>query len=164
MSNISKEEVLSILQGVKDPEVPVVSVVELGLIRDVLWENDNLRIDLAPTYSGCPALKRIEDDVKAALHKAGLTQVTIRQVYAPPWTTEWISEIGKQKLKKYGIAPPQKVDEDQLVPFPKVKINIPCPFCDSKQTHKTSEFGPTACKALYFCEACTQPFEYFKAF
>lgn len=164
MRNLSKEEILAVLDRVKDPEVPVISVVELGLIRDAVWDAGKLRIDLSPTYSGCPALKRIEDDVRAALLAKGVYEVEIRQVYSPPWTTDWISEAGRTKLEKYGIAPPLPVEEDQLVIFPKKARLIACPFCRSKNTRKTSEFGPTACKALYFCDGCCQPFEYFKSF
>lgn len=151
------------LQTVLDPEVPALSVVDLGIIRDVkISAEGQLKVTVTPTYSGCPATKLISDQIIEALNKAGANGVEVETVYAPAWTTDWISEVGKKKLKAYGIAPPGEREAFELVPFPKSKKPLPCPFCDSANTRKESEFGSTACKALYFCDNCHQPFEYFK--
>lgn len=162
---LDKEQIFEILREVKDPEVPVIDVVELGIVRDAAVNGDSVDVTITPTYSGCPAMKLIEDQVCAALLRHGAKSVNVKMVYAPAWTTDWISAEGKEKLRVYGIAPPHTVEEEPLVMLPSAREKIiACPFCKSQNTHKTSEFGPTACKALYFCDSCIQPFEYFKAF
>ncbi|MFQ5584002.1 MAG: 1,2-phenylacetyl-CoA epoxidase subunit PaaD, partial [Calditrichia bacterium] len=158
----TREDILEILQGVKDPEIPVISVVELGIVRDVVIKGEEIRVDITPTYSGCPANKVIENSIREALETRGFEQVEIRIVYSPPWTTDWIDEEARQKLKEYGIAPPGKPDDEDWSPFGNLKRVIPCPFCNSEDTTLTSEFGSTACKALYYCNTCRQPFEHFK--
>ena len=163
-----RTEIYAILEQVKDPEVPVISVVELGIVRDVEIENtpsgERVRVVITPTYSGCPAMHLIEEEVIAALRAAGVYQIEVQMVFNPPWTTDWILESGKRKLKEYGIAPPGRTQSDSLVQLRRKVEVIPCPFCDSSQTKLTSQFSGTACKALYFCHGCQQPFEYFKAF
>jgi len=158
------ETIFGILDQVKDPEVPVLSVVELGIIRGVRWVDGALHIDITPTYSGCPALRAIEDDIRAELARHGHTAVHINLVYAPPWTTDWIPPEAKEKLRQYGIAPPGPVEDDGLVTITPRRQPTPCPFCSSLNTERTSEFGSTACKSLHKCHGCHQPFEHFKPF
>ncbi|RIL09308.1 MAG: phenylacetate-CoA oxygenase subunit PaaJ [Proteobacteria bacterium] len=160
----TREEVLKLLETVSDPEIPVINVVEMGIVREVhLGPNHQIKIDITPTYSGCPAMKVIEDEITAALSASGFKQVEVRLVYSPPWTTDWLSAEAKRKLKEYGIAPPGPV-KNELVQLGKQRDEIECPFCNSDQTELRSSFGSTACKAMYYCRACRQPFEYFKDF
>jgi ring-1,2-phenylacetyl-CoA epoxidase subunit PaaD len=161
---VTRDQVLAILSSVRDPEVPVLSVIDLGIVRDILIDDDAVTVKITPTYSGCPALQTIEENIAAALRDKGVPNATIKTVYSPAWTTDWMSEDGKRKLKEYGIAPPGKAETDTLVSLRRKPESIQCPFCDSKQTSLTSQFGSTACKALYFCQSCKQPFEHFKAF
>jgi ring-1,2-phenylacetyl-CoA epoxidase subunit PaaD len=157
--------VWAVLDRVMDPEVPVLSVVELGIVRDVeVTEAGVVTVSVTPTYSGCPAMQVIEEDIVSALAAAGWPAARIRTVYAPAWTTDWMSEEARAKLKAYGIAPPP-VDhsESELVPLRRREPRVACPYCGSSATTTRSEFGSTACKALMYCEACRQPFELFKA-
>jgi len=148
-----------VLATVMDPEVPVVSLLDLGLVRDVRCGDEGLEVVLTPTYSGCPATEAIEASAREALEAAGLGPVQIRLQRAPAWTTDWISDEGRRKLRDYGIAPPGPRTE-QAVRF--MTPQVPCPRCNSPQTERLSAFGSTACKALYRCRACAEPFEYFK--
>lgn len=156
----------AVLQTVLDPEVPVVSVCELGIVRDVLLQGDGLQVVLTPTYSGCPATELIESNVVSALEAAGFSPVGVILQRAPAWTTDWISAEGKTKLREYGIAPPGPVaaDEGVVMRFtPRHKAPaLDCPRCGSASTERISAFGSTACKALYRCLACKEPFEHFK--
>jgi ring-1,2-phenylacetyl-CoA epoxidase subunit PaaD len=162
MDEVLKQRISELLEQVKDPELPAVSIVELGIFRNARVENGALVVELTPTYSACPAMKVIVDEVRAVLERDGLKEVVVREVYAPAWTSDWITEEGRRKLKEYGIAPPAKASaQSELVFFPKEKT-ILCPHCDSSQTRLQSTFGSTSCKALYYCDACHQPFEYFK--
>jgi ring-1,2-phenylacetyl-CoA epoxidase subunit PaaD len=158
------EEALRTLDDVKDPEVPVLSVVELGIIRGVDADGRRVAVTITPTYSGCPAMKVIEDDIREALARAGFDDIGIRTVYSPAWTTDWIPEPAREKLRAYGIAPPAATTGDDLVPFGRTVRAVKCPFCGSPNTVLESEFGATACKALFVCRSCRQPFEHFKAF
>lgn len=158
-SNIS---VWNILDTIPDPEVPAISIVELGVVREVLVDGMKLDIAMTPTYTGCPAMKAMEDAVIERMKEEGY-EVKIRIVYKPAWTTEWMSDETKAKLKAYGISPPPKLTFEHLHPLSAPKReDIHCPFCDSKNSVLTSQFGSTACKALYFCNDCHQPFELFK--
>ncbi len=148
-----------ILTSVMDPEIPVLSVIDLGVIRQVEQEGNHLTVSITPTYTGCPAMDVIEMNVKAALDSAGYI-TEIKRVIAPPWTTDWISEEGKQKLKAYGIAPPQT--QARIDNYLFEKHVVPCPRCQSNATDCVSEFGSTACKAQYVCLSCKEPFDYFK--
>lgn len=159
----TKEEIFSILKEVKDPEIPVIDCIELGIIRNVEISGNSIVVDITPTYSGCPAMKEIENEVKDTLMRHGFSNVEVNLVFSPAWTTDWISESGKQKLKEYGIAPPGKVLEDPLIPFPKKRSKTQCPYCNSISTELRSEFSSTACKALHYCNSCHQPFEEFKS-
>ncbi|MCB0339520.1 MAG: phenylacetate-CoA oxygenase subunit PaaJ [Bdellovibrionales bacterium] len=161
VDNASEKEVYAILDSIKDPEIPSVSIEELGILRDVKVSGDSVTITITPTYSGCPAMDMISKEVVEALTNSGFPNVEIRRVLSPAWTTDWISESGKLKLKEAGIAPPGKATDPLVSISPKP---IPCPRCDSTKTRLTSQFGPTACKALHFCDGCHQPFEHFKDF
>jgi len=152
----------SILESVEDPEVPVLSVIDLGIIREVSLVDGQPVIVLTPTYSGCPAMDMIRIRIRMALLQHGFSNVQIRTVLSPAWTTDWMSEKGKEKLKAFGIAPPLPL---QTVCHPGLfhrEEAIPCPRCNSYHTTRISEFGSTACKAIYRCEDCGEPFDYFK--
>lgn len=154
---------LDLLRAVKDPEVPVLDVVELGIVRDVREEGTKVTVDITPTYSGCPALGVIEDDVVAALKAAGYANVEVRKVYSPAWTTDWLSDEAKEKLRAYGIAPPHTREPEPLIVLERARRTMQCPFCGSSNTEEKSEFGSTACKAIHFCNNCHQPFDSFKS-
>jgi len=168
--NITVDQVWTLLENVMDPEVPVLSVIDLGIIRNVEIIDDSgsllgvlgVCLTITPTYSGCPAMDVISMNIKMELLAYGLKNVKIIQVLSPAWTTDWMSEEGKRKLKEYGIAPPnpkQQVCKDELF-APNEAVQ--CPHCNSYHTHRISEFGSTACKALYQCDDCKEPFDYFK--
>ena len=156
----------AVLDTVLDPEVPVVSVRELGILRDVRANDHGLTVVLTPTYSGCPATELIESSVVDALVAAGLGPVQVKMQRAPAWTTDWITSEGRRKLREYGIAPPGPADSSQGVTMrfiPRVKATaLACPRCESANTERLSAFGSTACKATYRCLACGEPFEHFK--
>jgi ring-1,2-phenylacetyl-CoA epoxidase subunit PaaD len=142
------DKIWNILGSVPDPEIPVISVVELGVIRNVEYIENEYIISVTPTYSGCPAVKTFQDDIKTQLKKNDIDNFKINIVYKPAWTTDWMTKETKQKLKKYGIAPPEKI--------------IECPQCNSKKIELISEFGATACKSMHKCTECLEPFEHFK--
>ena len=149
-----------VLDGVLDPEVPALSLVDLGIVREVNDAPSGLEIVLTPTYSGCPATEVIEKSVIDALEAEGLGPVTVKQRLAPAWTTDWISQEGRRKLREYGIAPPGAAGEGHTI---RIRArHVACPRCASSDTERLSAFGSTACKALYRCLACREPFEYFK--
>ena len=148
------EEVWAALEDLADPEIPVISLRELGILREVRSGADGLEVVITPTYSGCPAMGQIEDDVRSTLKSRGISARIVTQL-APAWTTDWMSEAGKQKLSVYGIAPPEKR-------FTIPGNGVECPRCHSVHTRLISAFGSTACKALYQCNDCKEPFDYFK--
>ena len=148
MQNGNIEHIWQLLNNIPDPEVPAISIVELGVVRDVTYFDKFYSIVITPTYSGCPAVKAFTDDIKECLKKNGIRNFKLKLVYSPAWTTDWMTDATKEKLKKYGIAPPSNT--------------VICPQCDSKKTDLISEFGATACKALYKCSDCLEPFEFFK--
>jgi len=156
----------AVLDHVPDPEVPVISLTELGIVRDVQADGAGLRVTLTPTYSGCPATEMIERDVADALRGAGFGPVAIVRQRAPAWTTDWISAAGRQKLRDYGIAPPGPVDPAHGVALrfmPRTSaVALICPHCGNGRTERLAAFGSTACKALHRCLACGEPFEHFK--
>lgn len=165
-ATFTSDEILEILDEVKDPEVPVLSVVELGIVRDVELTETGAIVRITPTYSGCPAMRVIEDDIRAALASHGVPLVRLETVYAPAWTTDWLSADAKRKLEEYGIAPPGPAPRESLVTLTRAptKPQSPrCPYCHSHDTELRSEFGSTACKAIGYCRTCAQPFEVFKA-
>lgn len=155
------QSIFSLLEEVKDPEIPVLSVIDLGIVRDVIITNEDIVIHITPTYIGCPAMGVIEMDMLSLLWSIGYKNVKIETVISPAWTTDWMTESGKQKLKEYGIAAPSKNSKLVRNIF-ELEENIVCPRCNSEHTLKISEFGSTACKALYQCQECKEPFDYFK--
>ena len=160
------ERAWQVLADVLDPEVPVVSVRDLGIVRDVRVAADGIEVVLTPTYSGCPATEVIEAGVRTALVEAGLGPVSVRLQRAPAWTTDWISAEGRRKLREYGIAPPGPADPDHGIALrfmpSRAAMRLRCPRCNSENTERISAFGSTACKALHRCRACGEPFEHFK--
>ena len=160
--NTSVEAIWKILKDIPDPEVPVLTIMDLGIVRDILFPTDEVEVVITPTYSGCPAMDTIAMNIRLALLEKGFKNIKITTVLSPAWTTDWMSEEGKQKLKAYGIAPPnprqQVCNNDLFSPHEAVQ----CPQCNSYYTHRISEFGSTACKALYQCLECKEPFDYFK--
>lgn len=161
----NNDQIWAWLAAVPDPEIPVVSVVDLGIVRKISWENDVLNVDITPTYSGCPATSVIALDIETALIKKGLENIKIRSVLSPAWTTAWISEGGRQKLKAYGIVPPVEGDTcaGMISLTGSKQAAIECPQCDSSDIERISQFGSTPCKASYRCKNCLEPFDYFKA-
>jgi ring-1,2-phenylacetyl-CoA epoxidase subunit PaaD len=162
LATFSKEEVLAILGHVIDPELPYLNIVELGMVRDAEFDGNILRITITPTYFGCPVLHSIRESIVSVLQTAGFKSVEIQTVYAPAWTTDWLSDEARQKLKAAGIAPPAKRAGEAAPFLPRQTRAIQCPFCDSHDTEVRSEFGATACKSLHYCNHCRQPFEHFK--
>ncbi len=157
----SKEDIFAALDEIPDPEIPVISIVELGVIRDAQVSGKNVEVTITPTYSGCPAMKQMEDDVRKKLLDVGFEQVKIKTVYQPAWTTDWLGAEAREKLRKYGIAPPEGSSTDKGAITGKQRT-VKCPRCGSKQTVMVSQFGSTACKALYKCSDCLEAFDYFK--
>ncbi len=157
---VTKDTILSWLEEVCDPEIPVLSLSDLGVLRGVSYLNDEWVITITLTYSGCPAMKTMEDDVLAKLKEYGISNVRVELVLSPAWTTDWLSEEGRRKLKAFGIAPPEdEVDKSVLFAAPTI---VPCPKCGSRETKMVSQFGSTACKAHYQCLSCLEPYDYFK--
>ena len=164
-TTIEQDKIWKILELVSDPEIPVLSVIDLGIVRKVQLKSNNpteWEVYITPTYSGCPAMDMIRMNIQLALAEHGFPNAKIISVLSPAWTTDWMSEAGKTKLKEYGIAPPnpkQQVCNDNL--FARDE-GVQCPHCNSYHTRRVSEFGSTACKALYQCNDCKEPFDYFK--
>lgn len=148
------------LQEVPDPEIPVISVVDLGIVRDVVWEQDTLVVSVTPTYSGCPATAIINADIEAKLRKEGIEDIRLERRLSPAWTTAWISERGREKLLDYGITPP--VEGTGACGMGRPSVTVCCPRCRSTNTENVSQFGSTPCKASYRCKDCLEPFDYFK--
>jgi len=160
-TSITAVQAWIILGRVPDPEIPVISVTELGIVRDVQVTDDVVDVVVTPTYSGCPATEVIERSIREALTAAGAAEVRVTTQLAPAWTTDWIEPQAREKLRIYGIAPPGTRGAGQEQPLPFVP-RIDCPRCGSADTERLSQFGATACKALYRCRSCREPFEYFK--
>lgn len=161
---LSRDKIETYLSEVKDPEIPIMSVIDMAIVRDIAIKEDRVVVFITPTYSGCPAMKEIEEAIKSHLESKGIGEVKVVTVLSPPWTTDWISEEAREKLRKSGIAPPQGKAEENNDPFEIIvgKRSVKCPYCSSEDTRLESEFGSTACKALYHCESCGTPFDYFK--
>jgi ring-1,2-phenylacetyl-CoA epoxidase subunit PaaD len=158
------DEIMHSLGAVPDPEIPVLSVVDLGLVRKVEWDGPVCVVTITPTYSGCPAMQEIAADITRVLRARGVQDVRIQTRLSPAWTTDWMSEKGRSALKAYGIAPPgQKAVDISGITIRTPDVVVPCPLCDSARTRLVSHFGSTSCKALYRCNACGEPFDYFKA-
>ena len=156
-SSTEEEKIWQLLETVCDPEIPVLTIIDLGIVRDVKYESGVANITITPTYSGCPAMDAISMDIRFKLIEHGFTNIKISSVLSPAWTTDWMSENGKRKLNAYGIAPPRLVADGIT------SVNsLQCPQCHSTNTKLISQFGSTACKALYQCNDCKEPFDYFK--
>lgn len=153
-------QLIPILEQVSDPEIPVLTVLDMGVIREAQQRGNKVYIKLTPTYSGCPAMDVISDDLKAALSKHNL-EAEVELVLSPAWSTDWLSEEGKQKMEEYGIAPPLEASADKAALLGNEAV-VPCTNCRSTNTHLVSQFGSTACKALFQCDDCQEPFDYFK--
>ena len=151
MQEPSVSEIWDMLDHVADPEIPVISVVDLGVVRDVQWINGTCEVTVTPTYSGCPATSVIETDIERALLDHGIDRVHLKRQLSPPWTTEWLSEKGRDRLDRYGIAPPQNAGKPEN-----------CPRCGKTDLELVSQFGSTPCKAQWRCRDCLEPFDYFK--
>ena len=163
-TDITIQKLWSVIGQVNDPEVPVLSIVDLGIVRDIRLNGDEVEVVITPTYSGCPAMLTIEWEIKAALLIEGFEKnnIKVTTVLSPAWTTDWMSEAGKQKLKAYGIAPPgATASVCDIALFAKEEA-VQCPRCQSYNTELVSQFGSTACKAFYKCRDCQEPFDYFK--
>lgn len=155
---VTKNDIWQLLEQVSDPEIPVLTIVDLGIVREVELDGEECTVTITPTYSGCPAMKVIEKGIEEVLD--GIVNVTVKSTLSPAWTTDWLSENGRNKLREYGIAPPEnEVDKSVLFAAPTV---VPCPLCKSSNTKMVSQFGSTACKAHYQCNECMEPFDYFK--
>ncbi|MBM4425439.1 MAG: phenylacetate-CoA oxygenase subunit PaaJ [Chloroflexi bacterium] len=152
-------EIWSALEDVKDPEIPVVSVVEMGIVRMVAVEHGKVTVTMTPTFSGCPALHVMKSEIENRIRQMGVESVEVIVALAPRWTTDWITEAGRAKLKAFGLAPPPRVNGDANVFFVEAAA---CPFCGSSDTAIKNTFGPTLCRTIHYCNACRQPFEQFK--
>ncbi len=161
MSEVTKQQVYEWLSSVTDPEVPVLTIIDLGVVRDIDIKSLNeIGVTITPTYSGCPAMDVIAMNIRMTLMSHGFKRINIENQLSPAWTTDWMTEDGKRKLKEYGIAPPVRKSVDPLQLFE--EDEVPCPHCGSEDTTLSSQFGPTSCKALYKCNSCHEPFEHFK--
>ena len=159
-----EHRVWSILESVPDPEIPVLSVVDLGIVRHVHWVEDEggrrLHVGITPTYSGCPATETIRRSIRAALDRGGYSDAVVEEVLSPPWTSDWLTAAARRKLRAFGIAPPEtSVSNPRHLLRPPI---VACPRCSSQATERVSEFGSTPCKAHYKCTSCLEPFDYFK--
>ncbi|MBA2777962.1 1,2-phenylacetyl-CoA epoxidase subunit PaaD [Billgrantia kenyensis] len=159
-STSEMKELWDLLDEVKDPEIPALSIWDLGILRDIERQGEHIIVTITPTYSGCPAMDTITEDVKAALNARGYESVEVKLQLSPAWSSEWMSPEGRRKLRDYGVAPPEDAadSEDGLTP----DAHTLCPHCGSRDTRLISEFGSTACKALFQCQACKETFDYFK--
>lgn len=159
MGRLDAKHIWVILESVSDPEIPALSVVDMGIVREAEWKGEVLQVSITPTYSGCPAMAMIEKEIVKAFRTEGV-EASIQRVLSPAWTTEWLSEKGRQMLLESGIAPPAQISGSVEIELPGKAIA--CPFCGSEETEVISAFGSTACKSLHRCRSCGSPFDYFK--
>ena len=162
-ASFTRDDAWAAVGEVMDPEVPVLSVVELGIVRDIVVDGETITVTVTPTYSGCPAMRVIEQEIEAALLARGAERVVVKTSYSPAWTTDWMPAEAREKLRAYGIAPPGAADHDAPVAIGRRRAAVRCPYCGSVETELQSEFGATACKSIHVCRSCKQPFEEFKA-
>lgn len=160
-ADISEQTIWRLLEEVSDPEIPVLNVVEMGIVRNVQVENGSVEVTITPTYSGCPAMRTIEEDIEEVLKEKSIENFKVKTILSPAWTTDWMTDEAREKLTKEGIAPPQKGSSDKALLMGKLR-DVKCPRCGSHHTSMISQFGSTACKSLYKCEDCLEPFDYFK--
>jgi ring-1,2-phenylacetyl-CoA epoxidase subunit PaaD len=158
----TKDKIWALLEEIPDPEIPVLSIHDLGIVRKIDEINNEIIVTITPTYSGCPAMNVFEADIVTTLNKYGYDNVSIKTIYDPPWTTDWLSEEAKKKLQDYGIAPPEQKTTDKNALLVDDRRSVTCPQCKSTSSKMISQFGSTACKALYQCNDCMEPFDYFK--
>jgi ring-1,2-phenylacetyl-CoA epoxidase subunit PaaD len=159
---MNREGILTLLSSIPDPEIPTVNIIEMGILREVEFHpSDGFIVTITPTYSGCPAMKAIEDDIHSLLSQHCREKFTIVTKLSPAWTTDWLSDIAREKLRMSGITPPVKGTADKNSILGEMRM-VKCPRCGGSDTHMLSQFGSTACKALYRCAACSEPFDYFK--
>jgi ring-1,2-phenylacetyl-CoA epoxidase subunit PaaD len=156
-----EKTVWQLLEQVPDPEIPVLSIVDLGIVRQVTFSGETLTLAITPTYSGCPAMDMIGVNIRAVLQDAGYGNIEIKNILSPAWTTDWLSAKGREKLLAYGIAPPSALSTAKMDILGEAK-RVACPLCGSSNTELLSQFGSTACKALFRCKDCLEPFDYFK--
>ncbi|RLD27328.1 MAG: phenylacetate-CoA oxygenase subunit PaaJ [Bacteroidetes bacterium] len=156
------KHIWKLFEQIPDPEIPVLSILDLGIVRRITSEDDTIVITITPTYSGCPAMNLFEEDIIAKLKENNIMNVRVEMTYDPPWTTAWITDKARKGLEDYGIAPPVRGSQDKGELFKEGVKNVRCPLCKSTNTKVISQFGSTACKALYKCEDCLEPFDYFK--
>lgn len=162
-AQVNREEVYSWLNQVTDPEIPVVSIVEMGMVRNVEIDNQDITVTITPTYSGFPAMFDIRKRVVSKLRGHGFGKVKIKEQLSPAWTTDWMSKETLEKMRKFGIAPPEgKAEDDDPFNITPIKKVVPCPYCGSDNTKLKAEFSATACKSMHYCDDCDQPFEHFK--
>lgn len=160
---LTKEKIWNSLAEIADPDIPVISITELGLVRNVeIDSKEKVTISLTPSYSGCPAMQFFKEEIISVLKNKGFNNVEVKTVYSPAWTTEWITAEAKDKMKKHGITPPETISVDTPQSFTERKSNTACAWCSAKDTKLISQFGSTPCKAMWFCNSCCQPFEAFK--
>jgi ring-1,2-phenylacetyl-CoA epoxidase subunit PaaD len=158
-SQINETAVWQALESVMDPEIPVISLIEMGIIREVVVKNGRVSVTMTPTFSGCPALVEMETLIQEAVHALGAEEVVVQKQFNPPWTSDWITDEGRAKLKAFGLQPPQRHSGNLMVTFFDV---VSCPRCDSKNTAVKNSFGSTLCRAIWYCNDCQEPFEQFK--
>ncbi len=154
------KDLYPILKSIPDPEIPVLSIIDLGVVRNAYLEDKTAKVEITPTYSGCPAMDVISDDVKKALQESGYNP-EVKLILSPAWSTDWMTDEGKKALKKYGIAPPMDATSDKKALLGEAQV-IPCPQCESTNTKLVSQFASTACKAMFKCQDCEETFDYFK--
>ena len=158
----TKDKIWKLLEEIPDPEIPVLTIHDLGVVRKIDEINNEIIVTITPTYSGCPAMNQFEADIITTLNKQGYDKVSIVTTYDPPWTTDWLSEEAKKKLQDYGIAPPEQKTTDKNALLVDDRKSVTCPQCKSTSSKMISQFGSTACKSLYQCNNCMEPFDYFK--
>lgn len=165
ITTLTKEKAWELLGTVPDPDIPVISITELGIVRDINVTPEGVVIvTLTPSYSGCPAMNVFKESIREVLFSNGATDVEIQISLTPAWTTDWLTPATKEKLKQYGIAPPEETCDTVTKLFTEGVKKITCPHCGQKHTRRISQFGSTPCKALWYCDNCLQPFEYFKCY
>lgn len=157
----SLKDIKKVISEIPDPEIPVISIKELGVLRNIMFDKNTLKVVITPTYSGCPAMDRFQKDITEKLEQLKVKKFDIIMQFDPPWTTDWITDKAKEKLKAYGIAPPAHKTKDKNILLG-IKQKIECPRCKTNETELVSQFSSTACKAMYRCISCLEPFEYFK--
>ena len=157
---MNKDAIWTALHQIMDPEIPAVSLIDMGIIRDVESDDDTITVTMTPTFSGCPALLEMQTLIRERLAEIGYVQVEVQTQFNPPWTSDWITEDGRRKLKEFGLTPP-RIHQGNVEIILYDQAN--CPYCDSTRTTLKNNFGSTLCRAIYYCNACQQPFEGFKA-